>query len=44
MWWRDTPFTLGGSGRAHLAVHGLSAGYGGFMVSNTPALSVTAVM
>ncbi len=32
MWWRDTPFTLGGSGRAHLAVHGLSAGYGGFMV------------
>ena len=32
MWWRDAPFDLGGSGRAHLAVHGLSAGYGGFMV------------
>ncbi len=28
MWWRDQPFTLGGSGRAHLKVQGLSAGYG----------------
>ena len=32
MWWRAAPFTLGGSGRAHLRVRGLSAGYGGFLV------------
>jgi branched-chain amino acid transport system ATP-binding protein len=32
MWWRDTPFVLGGSGRAHLKVRGLSAGYGPFLV------------
>ena len=32
MWYRDTPFTLGGSGRAHLKVEGLSAGYGPFLV------------
>ena len=32
MWWRDQPFTLGGSGRAHLKVQGLSAGYGPFLV------------
>jgi len=32
MWYRDTPFALGGSGRAHLSVKGLSAGYGGFLV------------
>ena len=32
MWWRNEPFTLGGSGHAHLKVQGLSAGYGPFMV------------
>jgi branched-chain amino acid transport system ATP-binding protein len=32
MWYRDTPFTLGGSGRAHLRVRALSAGYGAFLV------------
>ena len=32
MYWRATPFTLGGSGRAHLKVRGLSAGYGAFLV------------
>ncbi|UCH18150.1 MAG: ABC transporter ATP-binding protein [Burkholderiales bacterium] len=32
MWWRDTPFVLGGSGRAHLKVRDLSAGYGPFLV------------
>ena len=32
MWYRDTPFALGGSGRAHLKVAGLSAGYGAFLV------------
>ena len=32
MWWREQPFTLGGSGRAHLKVQGLSAGYGPFLV------------
>lgn len=32
MWHRDTPFALGGSGRAHLRVEGLSAGYGAFLV------------
>jgi len=32
MWYRDTPFALGGSGRAHLKVEGLSAGYGPFLV------------
>jgi len=32
MWYRDTPFTLGGSGRAHLRVESLSAGYGNFLV------------
>ena len=32
MWYRDTPFALGGSGRAHLRVEGLSAGYGAFLV------------
>jgi branched-chain amino acid transport system ATP-binding protein len=30
--WRDTPFVLGGSGRAQLRVEGLSAGYGNFLV------------
>jgi branched-chain amino acid transport system ATP-binding protein len=32
MWWREQPFQLGGSGRAHLKVQGLSAGYGPFLV------------
>jgi branched-chain amino acid transport system ATP-binding protein len=32
MWYRDTPFTLGGTGRAHLKVEALSAGYGPFLV------------
>jgi branched-chain amino acid transport system ATP-binding protein len=32
MWWRPTPFALGGSGQAHLKVRGLSAGYGRFEV------------
>jgi branched-chain amino acid transport system ATP-binding protein len=32
MYWRATPFVLGGSGRAHLKVRGLSAGYGAFLV------------
>ena len=32
MWWRNEPFALGGSGRAHLKVQGLSAGYGQFLV------------
>jgi branched-chain amino acid transport system ATP-binding protein len=32
MWWRDSPFVLGGTGRAHLEVQGLSAGYGPFLV------------
>lgn len=30
--WRPEPFVLGGSGRAHLRVQGLSAGYGAFLV------------
>jgi branched-chain amino acid transport system ATP-binding protein len=32
MWYRDAPFALGGSGRAHLKVQGLAAGYGPFTV------------
>ncbi len=32
MWWRPDPFVLGGSGRAHLKVQGLAAGYGPFLV------------
>ena len=32
MWYRDTPFRLGGTGQAHLQVKGLSAGYGAFLV------------
>jgi branched-chain amino acid transport system ATP-binding protein len=32
MYWRPLPFTLGGSGRAHLKVRALSAGYGAFLV------------
>lgn len=32
MAWRPEPFVLGGSGRAHLQVENLSAGYGNFLV------------
>jgi branched-chain amino acid transport system ATP-binding protein len=32
MWYRTTPFVLGGGGRARLKVNGLSAGYGAFLV------------
>ena len=32
MWWRERPFTLGGTGAAHLRVRNLSAGYGPFLV------------
>jgi len=32
MWYRTTPFELGGGGRARLKVNGLSAGYGAFLV------------
>ena len=32
MWYRDTPFVLGDSKRAHLQVRNLSAGYGPFLV------------
>jgi branched-chain amino acid transport system ATP-binding protein len=32
MWWRPDPFVLGGSGRVHLKVQGLAAGYGPFLV------------
>ncbi len=32
MWWRSTPFRLGGAQQAHLCVEGLSAGYGAFLV------------
>ncbi|MES2973533.1 MAG: ABC transporter ATP-binding protein [Pseudomonadota bacterium] len=32
MWHQGMPFTLGGSGRAHLKVQALSAGYGAFLV------------
>ncbi len=32
MWYEPTAFALGGSGRAHLKVRALSAGYGSFMV------------
>ncbi|MBT9598817.1 MAG: ABC transporter ATP-binding protein [Vitreoscilla sp.] len=32
MWHQPDPFVLGGSGRAHLRVQGLSAGYGPFLV------------
>ena len=32
MWYRNTPFVLGGHPQAHLRVDGLSAGYGAFLV------------
>jgi branched-chain amino acid transport system ATP-binding protein len=40
MWYRDTPFVLGGSDRAHLEVQGLSAGYGRFLVLRDLQLEV----
>ena len=40
MWYRDVPFQLGGSGRAHLKVQGLSAGYGPFLVLRDLTLEV----
>ncbi len=40
MWYRDTPFVLGGSGRAELRVEGLSAGYGAFLVLRDLQLEV----
>ena len=40
MWWREQPFALGGSGRAHLKVQGLSAGYGAFLVLRDLQLEV----
>lgn len=40
MWYRDTPFVLGGSGCAHLQVRNLSAGYGPFLVLRELRLEV----
>ncbi len=40
MWYRDTPFRLGGSGQAQLRVQGLSAGYGAFLVLRGLSLEV----
>ena len=40
MWYRDTPFQLGGAPRAHLKVRGLSAGYSNFLVLRDMALEV----
>jgi branched-chain amino acid transport system ATP-binding protein len=40
MWWRPDPFVLGGSGRAHLKVQGLAAGYGPFLVLRDLSLEV----
>jgi len=40
MWYRDTPFVLGGAGHAHLRVQGLSAGYGAFLVLRELQLEV----
>ena len=40
MWYRETPFALGGTGRAHLKVHGLSTGYGAFLVLRDLELEV----
>ena len=40
MWYRDTPFRLGGSRQAHLQVDGLSAGYGAFLVLRNLQLDV----
>ncbi|MEY2682955.1 MAG: hypothetical protein RJA09_99, partial [Pseudomonadota bacterium] len=40
MWYRDTPFVLGGNTQAHLQVHGLNAGYGAFWVLRDLSLEV----
>ena len=40
MWYRDTPFALGGTGQAHLEVQALSAGYGPFLVLRDLRLEV----
>ena len=40
MWYESTPFVLGGSGQAHLRVHGLSAGYGAFLVLRELSLEI----
>ena len=40
MWHESTPFVLGGSGQAHLRVHGLSAGYGAFLVLRELSLEI----
>jgi branched-chain amino acid transport system ATP-binding protein len=40
MWYRDTPFTLGGTGQARLLVQGLGAGYGAFLVLRDLQLEV----
>lgn len=40
MWYRDTPFVLGGRTQAHLRVQGLSAGYGAFLVLRGLSLEV----
>ncbi len=40
MWYREAPFALGGTGRAHLKVNGLSAGYGAFLVLRDLELEV----
>jgi len=38
--WRDTPFTLGGTRPAQLAIEGLAAGYGAFLVVRELRLEV----
>jgi branched-chain amino acid transport system ATP-binding protein len=40
MWYRDTPFELGGAPLAHLKVRGLNAGYSNFLVLRDMALEV----
>ncbi len=40
MWYEPTPFALGGDPRANLAVRGLSAGYGPFLVLRDLAMEV----
>ena len=40
MWYEASPFVLGGAGRAHLKVNGLSAGYGPFLVLRDLKLEV----
>ena len=40
MWYRKSPFELGGGTRARLKVQGLSAGYGAFLVLRDLSLDV----